>query len=257
MQFGTDLALRATEALTGLALLLQTAEFLALQQPLGPTGIWAFAEQGRDFDWAPAWLRSLLAWLAQPQIFRAHLMVRLAAAITLIIWGGSAVLLLFLLLGGTQILSRWRGAFNGGSDFMTQLLLVGLAIAQFSGLAGLLYIAIHSASSYFISGSVKLLNPEWRRGTALLPFLDDSVYGPLPADNLLRRPGIAPLCCWSFMLWEASAPLALMDLGLTVAFCLVAAIFHLLVFWTLGLNRFFFAWIASFPALLALSERIG
>ncbi|UUZ62889.1 hypothetical protein LP417_24100 [Polaromonas sp. P1-6] len=33
-------------------------------------------------------------------------------------------------------------------------------------------------------------------------------------------------------------------------FCAVAAVFHFLVFWFFGLNRFFWAWISTFPAVL-------
>ena len=45
-------------------------------------------------------------------------------------------------------------------------------------------------------------------------------------------------------------PLALLDVRLAAVFCAVAAVFHFMVFWYFGLNRFFWAWLATFPAIL-------
>jgi hypothetical protein len=44
--------------------------------------------------------------------------------------------------------------------------------------------------------------------------------------------------------------LALLDLRLAMIWCAGATLFHFLVFWFLGLNRFFWAWVSSFPAVL-------
>ena len=41
-----------------------------------------------------------------------------------------------------------------------------------------------------------------------------------------------------------------MDVRLAVGFCAVAIGFHFLVYWFFGLNRFVWAWLASYPAVL-------
>ena len=97
---------------------------------------------------------------------------------------------------------------------------------------------------------VKLLRAEWRTGRALPFFLDTGVYGPLPAGSVFRRPRVAQACAWSFTVWEGLFPLALLDVRLAAVFCAVAAGFHLLVFWFFGLNRFFWAWAVTYPAIL-------
>jgi hypothetical protein len=61
---------------------------------------------------------------------------------------------------------------------------------------------------------------------------------------------MALLGAWAFIVWECCAPLALVSPELATAFCAVAGVFHFLVFWFFGLNRFFWAWLASFPAIL-------
>ena len=157
------------------------------------------------------------------------------------------------------LLLRWRGAFNGGSDFMTLVGLSGLLLAHLVGAianeslgwqAGFWYISLQTVSSYFVSGWVKLLRAEWRSGQAMTLFLDTGVYGPLAQNSIFRNPQVARLCAWSFTLWEGCFPLALLDVRLALVFCGVASLFHFLVFWFFGLNRFFWAWLSSFPAVV-------
>ena len=251
------LALRLTECLFGWSLGIQTVEYLCMKQATGPQGLWAWSVQRRDIP--QDWVRRLLDVLFSPDVHQMHLLLRLQAALVLIFSGGSFALLLFLFLGNLLILIRWRGSFNGGSDFMTLVVLTGLLIAYTVGIwakpeigiqAGLCYICIQSITSYFISGWVKILQPEWRSGAAMTIFLNGAVYGPLPDDHLLRRPSLALLGSWAFILWECAFPFALVNPAHAVGFCVIAAGFHFLVFCFFGLNRFFWAWMCSFPAII-------
>jgi hypothetical protein len=163
-----------------------------------------------------------------------------------------------LFVGTLLLLVRWRGAFNGGSDFMTLVTITGMLIAQVVALwadkglgwaVGLSYIAIHTLSSYFVSGWIKLLQPEWRSGRALTVFLNGGIYGPLSPDSIFRRPQVAMLCSWAFILWEAVFPLTLLNPHSALLFMVIAAVFHFLVFWFFGLNRFFWAWLTNLTAV--------
>ena len=252
-------ALRIMQALAGLSLAVQTLEFLRLRTALSESGVWAWSVQRGDLAHASGATRALFAFLSDERVHALHLALRLAAAAALILWGSSLPLSLFLFIGTVAILVRWRGAFNGGSDFMTIVVLTGLVIAdagaafgaaETSAKAGLLYVAIHALTSYFVSGAVKLLDADWRAGRALPIFLDGGVHGPLPPEALLRRPTVAALCSWSFILWECAAPLALVSPAIAASYCAAALVFHLLVFRFFGLNRFVFAWAATFPAVV-------
>ena len=251
------MALRLTECLLGWSLIIQTMEYLRLKQATSPQGLWAWSVQRRDIP--QAWVRRTLDVLFDIDAHQLHLLLRLQAALLLIFHGGSFVLLLFLFLGNLLILIRWRGAFNGGSDFLTLVVLTGLLIAYTVGIwadpaiavqAGLWYICIQAITSYFISGWVKILQPEWRSGQAMTIFLNGAIYGPLPGRHLLRRPNLAFLGSWAFILWECAFPFALVNPAHAVVFCTIAAAFHFLVFWFFGLNRFFWAWMCSFPAII-------
>ncbi len=251
-------AVRAFECLLGLSLIIQTLEFLRLQPAQAPGGLWAWSVQRGDVAHASAPLRRLLDALYAPAAHRSHLLIRLAAAASLL-WGSSLASTLLLFASTLLILIRWRGAFNGGSDFMSVAVLSGLLLAHLAApwlgpvlawKAGLGYVAIHAITSYFISGAIKLVSREWRNGSALPYFLDGGLYGPLPADSAYRRPAVAIACSWAFILWECAFPFALAGPAVAVVFCAVAALFHFLVFRYFGLNRFFWAWLASFPAII-------
>lgn len=253
-------AVRAFELLLGWSLLLQTIEYLRLPE-LDRVSNWQIQRQ--ELPKRPAWLTSLLDLLIQAGPYRGLLLLRLVLALALMAGllrgpaGLTGALALFLM--ALVLLFRWRGAFNGGSDFMTLVGLSGLLLAQVLGAlgdpqmgwrAGLWYVALQSVSSYFVSGWVKLLKPEWRSGAALPAFLDSGVYGPLPADSFYRRPWAARSISWVFTIWEGCFPLALIDVRLAWLMCASAVVFHFLVFWYFGLNRFFWAWLATFPAIL-------
>ena len=191
---------------------------------------------------------------------------RLCAAVALAVQGASLPLIGFLFLGNLLILIRWRGAFNGGSDFMTLVVLTGLLISQVVGAlvnvelgwqAGFWYIAIQAITSYFMSGAVKLLRREWRNGSAMTIFLNGAIYGPLSATHPLRNKWLAMLGSWGFIVWEILFPLSLLDPRLAAVFCAVAALFHFLVFWFFGLNRFFWAWLCAFPAIIWCSAQFS
>ncbi len=249
-------AARAFELLLGWSLLLQSLEQLRVQA-LDRVGDWAI--QRTELPARPRWLTPLLDTAFRPATYLSLLGLRAGLAVLLMaghlpLAGAVALFMIALLL-----LFRWRGAFNGGSDFMTLVGLTGLLIAHTVGTwagmaqgwrAGLWYVALQSLTSYFMSGWVKLLQPQWRSGRALTFFLDTGIYGPLAAGSLLRRPAVARACAWSFTVWEGCFPLALLDARLAAAFCAVAAVFHFMVFWFFGLNRFFWAWLATFPAVI-------
>jgi hypothetical protein len=257
-----SLAVRAFELLLGWSLLLQTLEHLRVPA-LDRISHWPV--QRTELPTRPLWLRPLLDHLLAPGAYRAMLLLRLLLALLLMagqLRGALGLLgALVLFAMALLLLFRWRGAFNGGSDFMTLVGLTGLLIAHTVGCwdaalgwrAALWYVALQSITSYFVSGWVKLLRTEWRSGRALPIFLDSGIYGPLPVRSLYRRPVVARGITWGFTVWEGLFPLALLDVRLAAFFCASGALFHLLVFWHFGLNRFFWAWLVTFPAVLYCS----
>ena len=250
-------AARVFLALLGWSLMLQTLEFLRLLN-MDRVGSWPI--QREEVPSRPGWVRSVLDRLVQGPGYVVLLCVRLCIALALLGGWVSPLLAVLLFASSVILLFRWRGAFNGGSDFMTLVCVTGLLMAQLVGYfshdpalgwrAGLWYVTVYVVSSYFVSGWVKLLRPEWRNGHAMTVFLDGGVYGPLSAGSLYRRPQLAALVSWTFTMWEGCFPLALLDVRIAWFMCATAPVFHYLVYWHFGLNRFLWAWLATYPAVL-------
>lgn len=170
--------------------------------------------------------------------------------------------LLGLTLHSFLFLHRFNGPYNGGSDRMGLLVLYCLCMAQLlpAGLpreAAFGYLGMQVLLSYFISGWVKIINPEWRSGRALRDVFSFSAY---PVSENLRgfaqRPRLLWGMSWAVMGFEVVFPLAILHpVTLPVALA-VAALFHLANACLFGLNRFLWFWIASYPSILWVQERL-
>ena len=254
---------RWLEVLGGFSLVLQCLEYWRIADSTDPRGIWAWQVQRADIPDSPAFVKAFLDIAYRPVFYRMQLLVRCMAAVALMVLGNHWLTALVLFAGTLLLLIRWRGAFNGGSDFMTLITVSGLLIAQGVTLvsdeqtgwsAGLGYIAIQTLSSYFVSGWIKLKRPEWRNGQALTVFLNTGLYGPLSPDSVFRRPLVARVCSWTFIIWEGLFPLVLLHPPWIGGFVAMALLFHFLVFWFFGLNRFFWAWATNLGSLFFLGH---
>lgn len=183
-------------------------------------------------------------------------MPRLLLALLLIIGFHTAWIVFLLFLLSLAILYRFQGPYNGGSDRMGLLILCCLFLVH---LAPTLrwqeiafgYLAIQLVLSYFISGWVKVVNPEWRSGLALNDVFRFSAY---PVSESLREwaksPGVLFYVSWAVILFELVFPLALLSpTSLTIALGIAAA-FHFSNACFFGLNRFFWIWISAYPAII-------
>lgn len=151
---------------------------------------------------------------------------------------------------------RWLGSFNGGSDGMSLLILASLSLAQiFPGQARIFlgYLGVQSIWSYCIAGLVKLRNPEWRSGSALKEFLarhpSPSKAVNTASEWLQTNPTACKSMAWVLMGFETLFPVGLLLPNGILPTLSIAVLFHLGNFLFFGLNRFLFAWIASYPAI--------
>jgi hypothetical protein len=221
-----------TGRLISLAVLLQTLELMNL-----PVWRWEIVR-----DEIPRPLRAL----ARP--YSLLLWTRIGAAIVALVYPNWFCVAL-LLLTTWLIAIRWRGTFNGGSDIMTfHILAAWLVSTLFPEIPAvqkicMLYIAVQVVLSYFVAGTAKLVQREWRSGTALQTFLRQ--YGvPLGGP-------ISFALAWAVMTFEVLAPLALFSPMATLVLIGGGLVFHLACFRVFSLNRFFFVWLAAYPALYA------
>lgn len=160
------------------------------------------------------------------------------------------------------VLRRFQGPYNGGSDRMGLLALWCLTLCRClppgkGQEIAFGYLGAQLILSYFISGWVKIVNPDWRNGTALRQVFAFSAY---PVSESLRgwaqRPGLLRVMSWGVMGFELAFPLTLLSQPSLIVGLGVAAVFHLANACLFGLNRFFWTWLATYPAILWLQDRI-
>ena len=186
-------------------------------------------------------------------------------ALSLLLMAGFAApwMCLALLIHAQFILQRFDGPYNGGSDRMGLLILSCLCLVHFmpsprAREAAFGYLALQVLLSYFIAGWVKITNPEWRTGRASRDVLLFSAY---PASESLRAgadwPRSVCLASWAVMLFELFFPLAVLSPQALVIGLTVAASFHFVNACLFGLNRFFWIWLAAYPSLSWLQQRLG
>jgi uncharacterized membrane protein YphA (DoxX/SURF4 family) len=223
-----DLALRSTEILLACAFIQQSAEHL----------------QG-------------------PRYEQRLFLLRLLLSILLLIGFHTPWVCAALSFHSLVILHRFQGPYNGGSDRMGLLILYCLSMAHWLPSvhwqeASFGYLAVQLVLSYFIAGWVKITNLEWRNGNALRDVFRFSAY---PVSESLRgwadRPRVLYVMSWAVMLFELLFPFALLTQTSLVVALVIAALFHLGNACLFGLNRFFWMWLAAYPSILWLQQRIG
>ena len=197
--------------------------------------------------------------------FRAERIVsglRIVMCVILLSGVASAWALLALLLLGWITLHRFQGPYNGGSDRMSLLILTCLCAARWAPTPVLqetiyAYLGFQLVMSYFMSGWVKLKNPDWRSGEALCDVFRFSAY---PVSTRLRdwarAPRILTLLSWGVILFEVLFPLSLLTQSTLIAALVLAASFHFSNACLFGLNRFFWIWLSAYPAILWLQDRV-
>lgn len=186
---------------------------------------------------------------------------RLVLAV-LLFFGIAVVPVKIGLLGlGFYLIWRFRGPYCGGSDTMTMLVLTGLTLSEFvprfaqEWVIG--YVAFQLVMSYWQSGWVKLVNPEWRSGLALFQVFAYSAY---PVSYSVRawaqQPKLLWLMGWLVISFELIFPLTLINSYLLCGALVIAFIFHCANAALFGLNRFVLAWLSAYPLLLWLQGRL-
>lgn len=255
------LALQATLALTLFVTLVNAGELLSLSRLISQaTSPWHWTLlRGSYSAWPPLLMRLL-----------DFLFLRHFHTLTVIFFLEGLLLAFFphwtlgVLLILTHLLFQWRfrGVFNGGSDYMTMIIFIGLTLSfvrrddPTTQNIGLLFIALTSTLSYFIAGVVKILNRHWRSGEAVKLFLKHSNYHvPRTLQNLSQKKGAAFLITWTVIAWECLSPLIWVIPHSSPYFLGLGLLFHLGNFWAFGLNRFVFTWAATYPAILYFTNQ--
>ena len=144
-----------------------------------------------------------------------------------------------------------------GADQMALIIFIGAALATLAGGGRLIgvylwFIALQICLSYGTAGIAKASAAGWRNGTYLVGIASARMYGHQAAAELLsRHAGLARVLSLLIVTWESVFPLVLVA-PRPVAYFMIASgfLFHLSNGVLMGLNDFFWLFVATYPALL-------
>ncbi|MDB6136433.1 MAG: httm protein [Verrucomicrobiales bacterium] len=252
-----DQYLVLTEQLVAVAVVISCLEYLVRPGVLSDHGLagWPVGRLTRRWKTGP-WGAVLDAILV-PSRYRIVLLLRCGAAVMLLVpWTEPVPRVAALaIVVVSSLLAQVRSSY--GHDGADQMCLVvgGAALVARIALvteAALWFIALQACLAYATAGLKKAASPVWRSGEALPGVLGTTIYGNARAHRtLVRHPGIARLGCFSVIAIETAFPLAL--IGLAPVTCVLLALgvaFHASTVILMGLNTFFWAFTATYPAIV-------
>jgi hypothetical protein len=163
---------------------------------------------------------------------------------------------------------KFQGGPSGGSDSMQNLLLSAFLVEQLNQslwggnkmvtLGCVYFIGLQSLISYFVAGLSKWKKSEWRSGQALRAFLQITIYKtPKWMNSLCKKDVFVCGLSWILMLFEVGFPIVIFSRPeLAERFLILGLLFHLANAYWLGINRFLYAWVATYPCVLFMVKNL-
>ena len=244
--------------------ILNGAEALARSKEYATAGLSAWPLKRARYPWlAHGMLANVLdTGLRNPRyLYLVALQTFCAVALLLPMMRPAASLLLLFILA-VELLSPLRNGGYGmeGSDQMHLILLCALNVYfavsdPFARTAVVWFIALQSMLAYFTSGIVKLKTRSWKAGAAIRLVLGTDNYGSRWLAQFLNRiPEVSKLMCWGVVAFECLFPIVVLaGPKATLPLLICGACFHLMIAGTMGLNGFFWSFVATYPAIYKFS----
>jgi len=159
---------------------------------------------------------------------------------------------LFLLLSlFSYLLFNIRNGFGfEGSDQMIIINLLCLVTIKFFPVTTNLmcqFLAIQLILAYFIAGISKILSKHWRNGQAIKMVLSTKSFGTGNINWLLKYRHLPQILCFTVITFEVSWILLPFHINVTILLMVFGVIFHLVNATLMGLNNFFWAFVATYP----------
>jgi hypothetical protein len=151
---------------------------------------------------------------------------------------------------GTETENRFALMLTGA------LLLRSVAPTELVTVICLWFIALQSCLSYVTAGVTKWLNPDWKEGNGILDVINSSDLVPLQKTQLFfsRNPGFGKFLAWITIGFECLFPLALLGYPFVWLFLTGGVLFHLGIAVWLRLGKFFWVWVATYPAIIFIAQ---
>lgn len=186
----------------------------------------------------------------------------ICGTILLFKWTNPLLILVLLIVSTLATLLFHLSMVSGkdGADQMTLCVLFGLVISYYGFWTsnntivniGVLAIVGQSSLSYFTAGVAKLFGKLWKNGDALTLILSTRSFGNSSINKLfLGNIVINKTANYFVIAIEVLFPLALfLPLPYTLIILGLCVILHISIALTMGLNRFFWSFVATYPCMI-------
>lgn len=266
MLIGVEEAYVLCSRLAGVGLIVSSAEQLSLLHDFGRGGAY-------DSRVTTVWLGAAATHVTHALATRTEFLVlalvaRLSAGLVLLLSSDTTALMTasWTLTVVTMFYIRWRYRYGGedGSDQMMTIMSVAFAASLLLDFdkrvapLGIYFIGSQACLAYVTSGTAKLVSPQWRSGLAIRGVLATRTYGMTHwANSFQTWLSLALAVCWATIVLQTAfifAPI-LPETPLLILCCLTA-VFHALVAVIMGLNGFFWSFVATYPAIIYLNQAV-
>ncbi len=188
--------------------------------------------------------------------FAGLLVIDAAAAMALVIWPASPILIALVIALQVVVLKRHHMTLDG-SDQMMFVVLVACLLGRVgadavSARAAVAFLAAELTLAYAVAGFAKAASSHWRSGFALSVIAQTRMYGqPLVARLMREHPAAGRAAGGMVVAWESLFFVTLIaPHPVVIGYLLLGLGFHVGCALVMGLNRFVWAFAASYPALL-------
>jgi hypothetical protein len=248
--------------IAGVAIALSSLEELSVLREFGHRGRYDLPDVA--IGDSPRTVQSLNTGV---EAFVAVIGVRLLFGLALVVAAEHKVWLTvsWLVVAASGFVVRWRHKYGGedGGDQMLTIMSTTFAVCLTVGYlssvvraAGLYFVGAQACLAHTASGLAKLSGRDWRTGSAIRGILSTRTYGMRSLGSVTQKfPFVSLLLCWITIVFETAflAAPVLPRIALLMLL-LVAGLFHLSVAYAMGLNGFFWSFVATYPAILFLNE---
>lgn len=267
-RIGRERALTTTEQVSALTHLVNSLEVLANERDPRNAVLADWDLLRERYAWAPRPVQRALGLVARPGVSRAIHLARAAAAVSLLIPGtprGHRVATGAFLSLSSAVTNPRQYFGTDGSDQVAFMVQGVAALARSQDTrpaivdACLWFVGVQSALSYATAGVAKLAGPQWRNGEALPLVLRTEAYGDGASYALAKRyPRVTRAVGAGVIVVECAVPLVFAGKGrLTVPMLATTATFHVVNGRVMGLSRFVWAFLSTYPAVLYVTQSTG
>lgn len=256
----SEWTLLCTKVLLCISVAVPAAEYLAVRAAFRPQGVLSgriMSLSDNSFKLLP---KQVIDFVFNYSTFLFINVVKIVLCLALLVVPPTVSFYLLLALTFLSLVSLYRNSLGSdGSDQMNLVLCVALTILYSQPYDGtiakisLIFIASQSLLSYIVAGVAKLISPVWRNGIAVKRIMNTRSYGNATIARFLNKENevINLGLCWSVIIMETLFPLVLfLPSPFFWIFLIWGFLFHLYNAIAMGLNVFFWAFIATYPSIL-------